>query len=161
LSDIYNYQLDPVSKTISFITQYDIKITVAIARDKSWFPYNPEIKEVFSFDLFATPSSTKLDFKIRDTVSHILKDRFENTETVITYYCDDEDGKQRKRKDAFERWYQYVNNSSIHKYNRDVVFEKKVIHSSMLIHKNNTRYKKIVCVYEAGDADVTNKFKIE
>jgi len=161
LADIYHYQLDPVSKTFSFITQYDVKITVAIARDKTWFPYNPEIKEVYSFDLSAVPSSTKLDFKIRDTVAHILAERFENTETVVTYYCDDEDGKHSKRKNTFERWYQAVNDSSIHKYNRDVIYENKVIHSSLLIHEDNTRYSTIIRVYEAGDEDVTSKFNID
>jgi hypothetical protein len=162
LAEIYDYWLDPKTRIYSFRTTYKVDFKLIVARDRSWFSCNPEFKDVFTFEVSATPSSRFKDDKIQATIIHIISERIiENPEMIVTYFCDDEDGKAKARNRKFDSWHQLVPQNLIHKYNRQVIYQDKLIYSSILIHVNNSRYERALHIYYSGDTDVTDKFDLE
>jgi hypothetical protein len=162
LDNIYDYAIDPFTKIYSFRTIYGSEFQIIFARDKSWFPYNPEFKDVFTFEIAAIPEYQNRDNKIKSTIIDIISKLFlENGNTIITYHCDNEDGRARARDRKFRSWHQVLNQDHIQKFDRQVIYQGHLIYSSLLIHINNPRFKRAVDVYYAGDIDVTNKFDID
>lgn len=170
MPETYKYSFDPSKKTYTFITNKGITINVVISRDRRWFPYNTEIKEVFSFDIITDRPSLGLDVLIRNTIIEIIGNHLNDIETVIVFFCDPEDGKGAKRDMKFSRWFDHMSGESIEKHDRKVyVKDTKIdelgneievdvlLYSSMLIHKENSLYKTITRVFQAGDKDVTEK----
>ena len=161
MAKIYDYYLDPVSKTYRFTTDHEVEFKIVFARDRSWFPYNPEYKDVFTFDVAATPPSKHQDNRIRVTIVEILSKRiYDNPNTIVTYHCDNEDGKGKLRDRKFDSWYQLVDQTIIHKYDRQVIYRDELFYSSLILHQDNPLYKRAVEIYYAGDMDVTDKFDI-
>ncbi|MCF0060114.1 DUF6169 family protein [Dyadobacter chenwenxiniae] len=170
MSELYQYTFDPARKTYSFITRSEIKVTVAISRDRRWFSDNTEIKEVYSFDIVTDKPSLSIDIKIRNTIIKILSDRLADVSAVIVYFCDPFDGKGAKRSLKFDRWFSCLENKSIEKHNRQVfAIDEEIdeegntekvetlLYTSMLLHNENPLYKTLIRVFYSGDDNVTDK----
>ncbi|MCF2489390.1 DUF6169 family protein [Dyadobacter sp. CY347] len=162
MAEIYLYWIDPKTRIYHFHTIHGIEFKIIIVNDRSWFPYNPEFTDVFTFEVSAVPKSRFRDPKIQATITDIVSKRIiVNPEMIITYHCDDADGKARSRNRKFDAWHQLVSQEEIHKYNREVIYQDELFYSSLLIHRDNTRYKRAIEIYYSGDKDVTDKFDLD
>ncbi|MET7253478.1 DUF6169 family protein [Dyadobacter fermentans] len=142
-----------------FTTDHIVAFKVLLARNRTWFPDNPELSHVYTFDIYTDPPSTIRDEKIKATIADIISKRMlDEPEMVITYHCDNDDGRGVFRSRKFNGWHQLMDQEVIHKYDREVICDEDSLHSSILIHRENSRYSRIVNLYRSGDGDVTEKF---
>jgi hypothetical protein len=80
----------------------------------------PELLNTYSFSI--EPESNQphpIDRCIADTVATILKQFFETIENAMIMVCDNSDGKQRKRRNLFNRWFHYYNDGSMTTFNAE------------------------------------------
>ncbi|MBQ9231612.1 MAG: hypothetical protein IJ190_10630 [Prevotella sp.] len=57
-----------------------------------------------------------MDVRIVLTVIKILRNFFQNDENAMIMVCDNTDGKEKKRRNLFDRWYEQYADESITKY---------------------------------------------
>lgn len=61
-----------------------------------------------------------IDRRISITVVSVLKRFFEKVENAMVMVCDNSDGKQRKRRNLFNRWYHLYNDGSMTSINAEL-----------------------------------------
>jgi len=70
----------------------------------------PEFVNTFSFTIEAEDSTPHpMDRRIVATVVEVLRVFFQNHENAMIMTCDSVDGKQRKRRKLFDRWFDIYN----------------------------------------------------
>lgn len=94
------------------------------------------------------------DSFVSRTIENIIEAFFRNIENSLVYICSDNDDKALKRFKIFDRWYknsQYKNSVEKYDYLFTVSFNNKkaqLIYTSLLFHKDNANYKKLIDIYE-------------
>ena len=85
------------------------------------FGVYPELVNTYSFSIEREGTNPHpLDLRIAATVVYVLRRFFENVENAMIMVCDSTDGKQRKRRSLFDRWFQYYNDGTLATVNAEV-----------------------------------------
>ncbi len=152
----YNYTFDAITNTYNFITKNCILYRVAFIVDETFSVIsNENIPNVFQLVVEkANEEIEPFDSFVSRTIENIIEAFFRNIENSLVYVCSDNDDKALKRFKIFDRWYknsQYKN--SVEKYDNliTVSFNNKkpqLIYTSLLFHKDNANYKKLINIYE-------------
>ncbi|MHA4741853.1 DUF6169 family protein [Dyadobacter sp. MSC1_007] len=154
----YSFFYNPDTGTYHFDTKYNIDFTVYFALDSSWFPSNPQFsQEVYTFG-FWTSAGSKRDSRVMTTIAATVVEHFsKNKNSILTFICDDDDQKQINRMRKFNGWYLLRARPDIIKLDKDVVFESKTKHTSLVMHIENLHFEVVREIYLSADADVTWK----
>ena len=130
----------------SFKTKHDI-IYHAYFIDYS--PYHSQFTDVFSFII--EPESDQphpIDNQIAVTVIFILKQFFSVKERAMLMICDTLDGKEEKRKQLFNRWYDKYNiRHEIQKFDASAETEDYKLYVSIYINNNNENKQKLISAF--------------
>ena len=120
----------------------------------------PEIADnIFTFNIdpiSGTPDETKADERVGHTVFQVFKLFFDRIENVAVYVCDTLDERHLARKRKFDLWFWKFNDGSLLKEDGIAVIEGTPIYNSLLVHKSNQHWPRIVLAYNelnerAGD----------
>lgn len=96
--------------TFSFVTQHSVQYQAYFLGVPT--PAAPELEGlIFTFSFVADYEACSMqpppDYRIKATIRQIIRDFLAKDVTrVLTFTCDSEDGKHRKRQMAFERWHE-------------------------------------------------------
>lgn len=155
----YSYYTNSSTGTYHFDTDHFVDFTVYFALDSSWFEAYPQFsQDVYTFGFWSSSPGNK-DCRIKLTIAEILKYHFQrNPNSILTYLCDDDDKKEFYRKRKFNGWFLLLRDQLIYKFDKEVIFDGKPKHSSVLIHRDNVHFDLIKQAYESGEMDVTGKF---
>lgn len=92
------------------------------------------------------------------TLTKIITEHFDlHRDSILTFICDDDDEKQISRRRKFNGWYLLQDKKDIVKLDKDVFFEAKVKHTSILMHMDNRFFSVVKDAYLNADPDVTSK----
>ena len=81
----------------------------------------PDLVNTYSFSIEREGTNPHpLDLRITATVVDVLRRFFEKVENAMIMVCDSTDGKQRKRRNLFDRWFQYYNDGTLATVNAEV-----------------------------------------
>ena len=81
----------------------------------------PDLLNTYSFNIEREGTNPHpLDLRIAATVVYILRRFFENIENAMIMVCDSTDGKQHKRRNLFDRWFQLYNDGTLATVNAEV-----------------------------------------
>ena len=121
-----------------FFTKNGIKYTIVLFDIPSLNEYHFG-ENVFDFHLIAENDNPPKDYKVGNTVVHLLESvLIENEHHIITFVCDFSDLKHTKRKNTFTRWFK---NSKI-KSDFQLAFIEKEIDDSGLVYIFGIIYSK-------------------
>ena len=81
----------------------------------------PDLLNTFSFSIEREGTKPHpIDLCIAATVVYILRRFFETVENAMIMVCDSTDGKQHKRRNLFDRWFQLYNDGTLATVNAEV-----------------------------------------
>nr|WP_295928845.1 DUF6169 family protein [uncultured Dyadobacter sp.] len=154
----YSFYRNPYTGTYHFDTCHDVVFTVYFAQDASWFPFHPHLADqIYTFG-FWSDGSGKEDFRIMATLAKIITEHFESyPDSILTFICDDDDQKQLSRRRKFNGWFLLQSNHQIAKLDKDVWFDGKLKHTSIMLHIGNFYFNQVCQAYKDADTDVTGK----
>lgn len=154
----YSYFHNPLSGTYHFDTEHDVDFTVYFALDSSWFPLLPQLSDhIYTFGFWSSCQGRR-DPRIMCTLVKIIIQHFEShRDSILTFICDDDDEKQVSRQRKFNGWYLLQPGGDVVKLDKDVLFEGKTKHTSILMHAENSFFSVISDAYLNADPDVTGK----
>lgn len=112
----YNYRKTD-HLTYEFETRHGIRYRVYFM---PVYENYPELLNTYSFSI--EPESSQphpIDRSIADTVVTILRHFFETVENAMIMVCDNSDGKQRKRRNLFSRWFRFYNDGTMSTLNAE------------------------------------------
>jgi hypothetical protein len=149
------YRLQRIDEfTYGFTTDKDIGYRCSFLSYAEYFPNHPDIATAFySFNLDLQGKPTKLprgtDKRIADTVISIVGRFLESRVNAVVYVCDNSDGKEAVRAKKFLSWFNYFEHPSgkIVQVSNNFKAGGMLIYSSLLVHRNNKQFKKIVLAY--------------
>jgi hypothetical protein len=85
------------------------------------FELYPELVNTYSFSIEREGTQPHaLDRRIASTVVDVLRRFFQNIENAMIMVCDTTDGKQRSRRNLFDRWFHYYNDGTMTAINAEV-----------------------------------------
>ena len=150
----YNfYQFDDL--TFLFTTQAGDEYQCYFLSYADYFASQPDIApNFFSFNLKlisneGVPIRKGTDKRVADTVITIVGDFLSSKSNAVVYVCDNSDGKERARSRKFLSWFDYYDHpsSKIIQVTSNFTVGGLFIYSSLLVHKNNKRFKDMVLAY--------------
>jgi hypothetical protein len=150
----YNfYQFDDL--TFLFTTQAGDEYQCYFISYADYFASQPDIApNFFSFNLTlisneGEPIRKGTDKRVADTVITIVGDFLSSKSNAVVYVCDNSDGKERARSRKFLSWFDYYDHpsSKIVQVTSNFTVAGLFIYSSLLVHKNNKRFKDMVLAY--------------
>lgn len=101
----------------------------------------PEFINTYSFSIEAEDTRPHpIDRRIALTVVDILKHFFENDENAMVMVCDSHDGRQLKRRNLFDRWFNFYNDGTLDMVNASKC-EKDYELFMTLYYKHTNPYK--------------------
>lgn len=120
-----------------------------------YFASHPDIApNFFSFNLKLISNKGKplrkgIDKRIADTVIKIVGDFLASKNNAVVYVCDNSDGRQAARSRKFLSWFDYFEHpsSKIIQVTSNFNVGGLFIYSSLLIHKKNKHFTKMVLAY--------------
>lgn len=162
----YNYVFDNITNTYNFATKNNILYRVAFVVDETFSTISgEEIPNVYQ--LIVEKASEELepfDAKVSKTIEDIVERFFQKIENSLIYICSEENGKNVKRHEVFDRWYKKTKYKEfIVKLDNIITVELdnqryQKIFTSFLFHKQNSNYEKLVQIYHQIE-DVLNEEK--
>ncbi|PSL27293.1 DUF6169 family protein [Dyadobacter jiangsuensis] len=154
----YSYFHNPASGTYHFDTDHNVDFTVYFVLDSSWFPLFPELSDdIYTFGFWSSCAGRR-DRRVMHTLAKIIKEHFQlNRDSILTFVCDDDDKKQMSRRRKFNGWYLLQRGTGVIKLDKDVVFDGKTKHTSILMHEDNLFFSVVSEAYLNADPDVTSK----
>jgi Family of unknown function (DUF6169) len=150
----YNfYQFDDL--TFLFTTQARDEYQCYFLSYADYFASQPDIApNFFSFNLKlisneGVPIRKGTDKRLADTVIAIVGDFLSSKSNAVVYVCDNSDGKERARSRKFLSWFDYYDHpsSKIIQVTSNFTVGGLFIYSSLLVHKNNKRFKDMILAY--------------
>ena len=153
--NLQSYQIEKTNeRTYSFITEKAVEYRCVFISYAEYFPNHPDIApNFFSFNLELKDPKAKLprgtDKRIADTVIIIVGDFLASKTNAVVYVCDNSDGKEKARSRKFLSWFDYYDHpsSKIIQVTSNFTVGGLFIYSSLLVHKNNKRFKDMVLAY--------------
>lgn len=150
----YNfYQFDDL--TFLFTTQAADEYQCYFLSYADYFASHPDIApNFFSFNLKlisneGVPIRKGTDKRVADTVITIVGDFLSSKSNAVVYVCDNSDGKEIARSRKFLSWFDFYDHpsSKIIQVTSNFTVGRLFIYSSLLVHKNNKRFKDMVLAY--------------
>lgn len=149
------YQIQKINeRTYCFITNGGIEYRCVFLNYAEYFPQHPDIAPNFySFNLELKDPKAKLPKgvhkRIADTVIKIVGDFLASKNNAVVYVCDNSDGRQAARSRKFLSWFDYFEHpsSKIIQVTSNFNVGGLFIYSSLLIHKKNKHFTKMVLAY--------------
>ena len=149
------YRLQRIDEfTYSFTTDKGIDYRCSFLSYAEYFPNHPDIASTFySFNLDLKDKLAKLprgtDKRIADTVISIVGRFLDSKVNAVVYVCDNSDGKEAIRAKKFLSWFNYFEHPSgkIIQVSHNFKAGGMLIYSSLLVHRKNKQFKKIVLAY--------------
>lgn len=110
----------------------------------SIFYYN-----VFNFGFYCRQIHTGSDKKIGATIIKIINNLINyDSDNAIIYTCDSSDYKEENRNRLFNIWFNKERAMGVYKFDEDIIMDSCIMHTSLLIHFNNSFYSQIVNMYK-------------
>ena len=98
----------------------------------------PQLPNTYSFSIEPEKKEPHpMDRRIAITVAEILKRFFRQKENAMIMICDSVDGKERKRRKLFDRWYDVLNDGNLIKMDATGRIEEYEIFLSIYFTKTN------------------------
>ena len=119
----------------------------------------PQLKNTFSFSIEPEDNTPHpLDTKIAATIVEILKRFFLNNQNAMIMVCDSLDGKERKRRKLFDRWYEHFASDNILKYDASAPLEEYQLYLSIYFTKDNPNKEELLRAFR--DLLSTNLYQL-
>lgn len=115
---------------VYFLSAAEMHYTLA---DTFWFNIEP-----------TDPRPHPIDNRIAITIVHILKEFFVNNKRAMLMVCDTLDGKQLKRRNLFNRWYNRFNNGELLTFNAMTENPDYTLFVSLYVKKEHPRMREII-----------------
>lgn len=140
----YKVYFDDLTFEYYFTTKHDVEYRLAFSEFNTIFTgtkgegiinsvYNMLIDNV-------TEKKSPEDPNIKETVTEIVKNFFENKENCIIYTCDDSDQKEILRFRKFNSWFNLSDfKDQLIKHKDEFIGSGKVHYTSFIYHKENTQ----------------------
>ena len=109
------------------------------------FGMYPDLVNTYSFSIEREgiePHS--LDRRIATTVAEVLRRFFQNVDNAMIMVCDSTDGKQRNRRNLFNRWFHYYNDGTITTINAEVGSAEYEMLLSIYFKKSNPYRQQLI-----------------
>lgn len=119
----------------------------------------PDLLNTFSFSIEREGTKPHpIDLRIAATVVYILRRFFETVENAMIMVCDSTDGKQHKRRNLFERWFQLYNDGTLATVNAEVGQGEYELLLSIYFRKDNPNKQQLIKAF--GDLLAKDCFEI-
>ena len=119
----------------------------------------PDLLNTFSFSIEREGTKPHpIDLRIAATVVYILRRFFETVENAMIMVCDSTDGKQHKRRNLFDRWFQLYNDGTLATVNAEVGQGEYELLLSIYFKKNNPNKSQLIKAF--GDLLARDCFEI-
>ena len=109
------------------------------------------------YSYFHNPSSGTYHFDTDTNVEFTVYFALDSSWFPLLPQLYDDDDKQASRRRKFNGWYLLQHNSGVVKLDKDVVFDGKIKHTSILMHAENSFFSVVSEAYLSADPDVTGK----
>ena len=119
----------------------------------------PQLPNTYSFSI--EPQDSKphpIDRRIAITVVSVLRKFFENIDNAMIMVCDSTDGKHHKRRNLFNRWFQYYNDGTITTRNAEVSDADYELLLSLYFKRNNPDKTQLIKSF--NDLLTTNLYEL-
>ena len=108
----------------------------------------PQFDNTYSFSIEPEDSTPHpIDRRISATVVSILKKFFEKIENAMIMVCDNSDGRQRKRRNLFDRWYKIYNDGTMTSINAEMADGDYELLISIYMKRTNPNKKKLLAAF--------------
>lgn len=165
LQNHYNFSFEEKTNSYIFETKNKITYKIIFVND---FTFNTiSVSESFNdvYQIVIEKISKEIepfDSLVSKTISEIILCFFKNNNNSILYVCSDNDKKEIKRFNAFQRWYaQSETNKFILKIDNILSFEyensKQLIFTSFLIHSENPRKNDLIEIYSQIENSINSE----
>lgn len=151
MQDPYNYSFDNNSGTYQFTTKKGIVYSVAFVEDNTLNSVSRsgiEFGNMYQIIIEKLTSELEsYDSQVFLTIDLIVSDFFKNIENTLIYICSDDKGKETKRFNVFNRWYENSKQKiDITKVDNVIKFEEtaSIIYTSLLYHNDNLNINSII-----------------
>jgi hypothetical protein len=119
----------------------------------------PDLLNTFSFSIEREGTRPHpIDLRIAATVVYILRRFFETVENAMIMVCDSTDGKQHKRRNLFDRWFQLYNDGTLATVNAEVGQGEYELLLSIYFRKDNPNKQQLIKAF--GDLLAKDCFEI-
>ena len=119
----------------------------------------PDLLNTFSFSIEREGTKPHpIDLRIAATVVYILRRFFETVENAMIMVCDSTDGKQHKRRNLFDRWFQLYNDGTLATVNAEVGQGEYELLLSIYFRKDNPNKQQLIKAF--GDLLAKDCFEI-
>ncbi len=155
MQDPYNYSFDNNSGTYQFTTKNNIIYSVAFVEDNTLNTISSSAIEFENtYQIIIEKQTDKLepfDSQVFLTIDLIISDFFRNIKNALIYICSDDKGKEIKRFNVFNRWYENSKHKGyITKVDNVIKFEEttSVVYTSLLYHNDNPNASYILDIFK-------------
>ena len=138
----------------SFVTDSGIEYTCYFSPYAEYFKSYPAVisSKFFAFNLELVDKKKKIsgtDKRIADTIIIIVGDFLNSKINAVVYICDNSDGREAARARKFLSWYRFYEHPShkIIKVSGNLDAGDIILHTALLVHKNNKLKKELVQAY--------------
>ena len=160
----YNYFYDNSSSTYKFSTKKGIEYSVAFLVDETLNSVTGDeitINNVYQIVIDKlTDTKEPLDARVALTIDNIISAFFLSNENVLIFFCSDSDNKERKRYEAFKRWYKNSpNKKHIDKLDNIIQYDSVKVYSSLLYHNNHPQKSLLSMAFKGIQTIIDNDEK--
>ena len=163
MPDIYSFYIEDDGEDIYYYFTSKAATYTVYFRPNEYTSHIEEypslLENAFGFGFFQFPNEIgailPVDSKIKHTIEQIICDFFssKSKRTVLLYHCDYSDGRQGKRSNKFNRWYNDAP-ARVHIKKHEIAIE---VRNNSENTNYTTHYIGYLCPNENPDADVVYK----
>ncbi|MCD8417060.1 hypothetical protein J2Q11_01340 [Tenacibaculum finnmarkense genomovar finnmarkense] len=154
MRDPYRYSFEDTSGTYQFTTKNNIIYSVAFIEDSTLNSVSStsiEFENMYQIIIEKlTEELESFDSQVFLTIDLIISDFFKSIQNALIYICSDDKGKDSKRFNAFNRWYEKSKHKGyITKIDNVIKFEEtaSLIYTSLLYHNDNPNINSILYTF--------------
>ena len=139
-----------------FINRDGIRYHATFYPVSDFYPQHPN---TYSFSI--EPEDRKahpIDSKIATTIVEILRRFFSHNQNAMIMVCDSLDGKERKRRKLFDRWYDHFADDNILKYDASAPLDEYQLYLSIYFTRTNPNKEQLLRAFR--DLLSTNLYEL-
>ena len=148
-NSIYEYHQGEGTGYPLFLFQSDYGYEFGVRMEQ--FPIDfPDVSIIRTISVFCEPQKPPpLDIRVGITVCHIIETYLlDNADEVMTYVCDNLDGKGHVRQDKFKRWYNCYGNGQLLALPHIISTPNDEIHTCLIFHPSVYDENRIMASYK-------------
>lgn len=141
------FEINEVEKfDYTFVSRDGIKYRVFFSPLQDYYP---ELPNTYSFSIEPEDRTPHpFDRRIAMTVVAILERFFQNDENAMIMICDTLDGKERKRRKLFDRWFKMFNNGRLIKMDAAGSVDQYELFLSIYFTKTNPNKEQLKVAFQ-------------